>query len=302
MAGLPVTQSTTTGAAGTAADVHALFRGFSVELSAGDKALDSAAAHLEPAADVYVNWLPDNNHHRSVAAAAKLRNAGLNPVPHIAARYLTGQTQLADFLARLAGEAGVRRVLTIGGDTETAAGPFDSSLRMLETGLFQKYGVTEIGIAGYPEGNPRISGAALDAALVGKLDYARRESLSPYVVTQFCFEAAPIVAWIQKLRGLGYDVPVRVGLAGPAGLATLMKFALRCGIGNSIKALSLRGPAIARLLTEAGPERVIDGLAASAAATPNLGIAGLHFFAFGGFVRTADWARAAARDSAQARR
>jgi len=296
-----VTQSTTTGAAGPAAHVQSLLRGFSVELSAGDRAIDVAAAHLEPGADVYVNWLPDNNHHRSVAAAAKLRKAGLNPVPHVAARYLTGPTQLADFLARLAGEAGVRRVLTIGGDRDTAAGPYDSSLKMLETGLIQKHGIREVGIAGYPEGNPRISGASLDAALVAKLDYVRRESLSAYVVTQFCFEAAPIVAWLQKLRGLGHDVPVRVGLAGPAGLATLMKFALRCGIGNSIKALSLRGPAIARLLTEAGPERVIDGLAAAVAETPKLGIAGLHFFAFGGFLRTADWARAA-RDGAPVRR
>jgi methylenetetrahydrofolate reductase (NADPH) len=112
------------------------------------------------------------------------------------------------------------------------------------------------------------------------------------VITQFCFEAAPIVSWVQNFRARRADVPVRIGLAGPAGLATLMKFALRCGIGNSIKALSLRGPAIARLLTEAGPDRVIRDLAHSATGRPELAIAGLHFFPFGGFARTAEWAQA----------
>lgn len=288
-------RSTTTDPAVGPTRLAALLRGFSIEASSGDKAIEAAAAHLEPGADVYVNWLPDDNHHRAVAAAAKLRRVGLNPIPHVAARYLTGITQLADFLARLAGEAGVHQVLTIAGDCERPIGPFDSSLQMLETGLFEKYGIGRVGIAGYPEGNPRIAGATLDAALLAKLDRAKHAGLSPYIVTQFCFEAAPIVAWVRRIRALGVGVPVRIGLAGPAGLATLMKFALRCGVGNSIRSLSLRGPAIARLLTESGPERVIRDLAA--AEDPALGVAGLHFFSFGGFTRTADWARAARHDA-----
>jgi methylenetetrahydrofolate reductase (NADPH) len=291
MPGRPLTQPTMTGAAGDQAKVAALMHRFSIEASSGDKALDGAAAHLEPGTDVYVNWLPTDHHHRSVAAAVQLRRAGLNPVPHVAARYLTGVTQLGDFLARLAGEAGVRQALLIGGDRDAVAGPFESSYDLLASDLFQKHGITTLGIAGYPEGNPRISSAALDAALRAKADYAKRNGLSAYVVTQFCFEAAPILAWVARMRAAGIDLPIRIGLAGPAGLATLMKFALRCGVGNSIKALSLRGPAIARLLTEAGPDRVIGDLAA--AHDPALGIAGLHFFCFGGLTRTADWARAA---------
>src|SRR5215469_7431942 len=81
------------------AQLKALLAGFSIEASSGDAAIDAAASHLAPGADVYVNWLPGDNHHRSVAACATLRRAGLNPVPHVAARYLTGLTQLHDFLA-----------------------------------------------------------------------------------------------------------------------------------------------------------------------------------------------------------
>jgi methylenetetrahydrofolate reductase (NADPH) len=276
---------------------QALLHGFSIEASSGEVAIEAAASHLAPGSDVYLNWLPGDHHHRAVAAAASLRRGGLNPVPHVAARYLTGLTQLQDFLARLAGEAGVMQALVIGGDRERPVGPFETSLQLLETGLFEKHGITRVGIAGYPEGNPRISTQMLATALRAKLDRAAQAGLAPYIVTQFCFEAQPIVAWARALRDGGVTAPIRVGLAGPAGLATLMKFALRCGVGNSIRALSLRGPAIARLLTESGPERVIDELAHAAAADPALGFAGLHFFSFGGFTRTADWARTAQRDA-----
>ena len=284
---------TTTHANATLPQLQALLRGFSIEASSGDAAIEAAASHLAPGSDVYVNWLPGDHHHRSVAAAAALRKAGLNPVPHVAARYLASLTQLQDFLARLSGEAGVEQALAIGGDREQPVGPFESSLQVLESGLFEKYRIARVGIAGYPEGNPRISTQALANALQAKLDRAARAGLQPYIVTQFCFEAQPIVAWAQALRRQGVTAPIKVGLAGPAGLATLMKFALRCGVGNSIRALSLRGPAIARLLTESGPERVIEDLARAAAADPALGFAGVHFFSFGGFIRTAAWARAA---------
>ncbi len=279
-------------AAGHRAQLKSLLAGFSIEASSGDAAIEAAASHLAPGSDVYVNWLPGDNHHRSVAAAATLRRHGLNPVPHVAARYLTGLTQLQDFLARLAGEAGVRQVLTIAGDRDRPYGPFESSLQVLETGLLEKYGIAKVGIAGYPEGNPRISTQALATAMAAKLARASEGGLAPYIVTQFCFEAQPIIDWTRRLRAEGVAAPIHVGLAGPAGLATLMKFALRCGVGNSIRALSLRGPAIARLLTEAGPERVIEDLARAAASEPALGFAGVHFFSFGGVVRTADWARA----------
>lgn len=271
---------------------RALLDGFSLEVSSRDhKALDRAREALPPGTEVYVNWIPGDTHHRSVAAAAILRAAGLVPVPHIGARYLASYTQLADFLARLAGEAGVNRCLIIGGDIDRPVGPYDSSLKILETGLFAKYGIGRIGVAGYPEGHPRIAPEAVAAALDGKLARAREQGLALQIVTQFCFESAPILIWLRALRARGVAVPVRIGLAGPASVTTLMKYALRCGVGNSVRALTLRGPAIARILSESAPDAVVRELAAAQDHDPALGIAGLHLFSFGGLPRTADWAR-----------
>lgn len=269
-----------------------LLRGFSLEVSARDtRAIDTAADLLPAGTEVYLNWIPGDTHHRTIAAAAKLRQAGLAPVPHIAARFLAGFTQLADFLARLAGEAEVRQALSIGGDRDKPVGSFDSSEQVLATGLFAKYGFQKIGLAGYPEGNTRIAPTVLTSALNAKLALVREQGMTPYIVTQFCFEARPILAWLQSLRAGGNNTPVRVGLAGPASITTLMKYGLRCGVGNSVRALALRGPAIAHMLNETGPDTIVRELVTAAALEPALGIAGIHIFSFGGLPRTAEWAQ-----------
>jgi methylenetetrahydrofolate reductase (NADPH) len=183
----------------------------------------------------------------------------------------------------------VRQALIIGGDRDRPVGTFEASLQLLDTGLFAKYGFTRLGFAAYPEGNPKIAPDIVDQALRAKLARARADGIDSYLVSQFCFEAEPILDLLRRLRAAGIDAPLRVGLAGPASLTTLMKFALRCGVGNSVRALALRGASIARLLTEADPGPVVDGLAA--AADLGLGIDGIHIFAFGGVVRAADWVR-----------
>lgn len=290
---MPATRPFSVIQTGPRADHCSLLRGFSLEVSPRDTgAIDQAADLLPAGAEVYLNWIPGDTHHRTIAAAARLRQAGLAPVPHVAARFLSGFTQLADFVARLAGEAGVRQVLTVGGDRNRPAGAFDSSEQVLATGLFARHGFQRVGIAGYPEGNPRIAPAAIQAALAVKLGHLRQQGIAPYIVTQFCFEAKPILAWLQALRASGTEVPVRVGLAGPASITTLVKFGLRCGVGNSVRALALRGPAIAHLLNEAGPDAIVRELAAASASDPSLGIAGIHLFSFGGLQRTAEWAQA----------
>jgi methylenetetrahydrofolate reductase (NADPH) len=275
-------------AAALASGPAALLRGFSIEVAPRDaRGIAAAAEHLAPGSDVYLPWIAGETHHRTVAAARTLRDAGLSPVPHVAARHLASFTQLADFLARLSGEADVRQALVIGGDRDRPVGTFESSLQLLETGLFARYGFTRLGFACYPEGNPKIAPDVVDQALRAKLARARADGIDSYLVSQFCFEAAPILDLLRRLRAAGIAAPLRVGLAGPASLTTLMKFALRCGVGNSVRALALRGASIARLLTEADPGPVVEGLAAD----PRLGIDGIHIFAFGGVGRAADWVR-----------
>src|SRR4030095_9381302 len=99
------------------------------------------------------------------------------------------------------------------------------------------------------------------------------------IVTQFCFESGPILSWIGELQTRGIDLPVTIGLAGPATLATLTKFGLRCGIGNSMRALRGQIGRFGRLLTHTGPDDVVRGLVAAppAATAP---IAGFYPFPF----------------------
>jgi methylenetetrahydrofolate reductase (NADPH) len=227
-----------------------------------------------------------------VAAATKLRRAGLLPVPHIAARIIESVAQLEQLAARFAGDAGVDRVLIVGGDREKPAGPYDSSLAVMRSGALQRVGIIRTAIGGFPEGNPNIPDALLAVALTAKLDFARSTGLQLSIVTQFCFEAEPIVKWIRSLRAGGIDAPVCVGLAGPAGIIALTRYAIRCGIGNSLRVLTEK-PSFAKLLIEKGPEQIIRELAANdedanGSALP-LEISRLHFFVFGGFNKTVDW-------------
>jgi methylenetetrahydrofolate reductase (NADPH) len=268
----------------------------SIEVHPGDSnALDAARERLSLGTEVFLTWIPGANPIELVAAATRLRRAGLLPVPHIGARHLESSAQLDQLASRLAGEAGVDRILVIGGDRARPAGPYDSSLAVMQTGVFQKRGITRIAIAGFPEGNPNINDVALHEALRAKLDFARTTGLHASIVTQFCFTAQPIVAWLQRIRGQGIDSPVRVGLAGPASVTTLLRYAVRCGIGNSLHLLT-EHPSFAKLLTENGPAPIIQDIATYAGAGENgnlpLGIGGLHFFVFGGFVKTVDWINA----------
>src|SRR6266852_2036049 len=265
-------------------NIQALLAGASLELSSRDRAeIDACADLLEPGTAVTISMPPRQTYHGNVALATRLKRAGFRPVPHVAARRIASRDALDEYLARAAGEANVDSALVIGGDSDRASGPFESSLGLLETGLFQRHGIVRVGVAGYPEGHPRIAASALDAALVAKKGLARSAGIDLQVVTQFCFESEPVLVWAAKMKGHG--LPVRVGLSGPARLP---RFAALCGIGNSVRALKARPQAITRLLVEAGPEAVVRDIARSGGAP----IAGVHFFCFGGLMRTARWLRA----------
>lgn len=272
-----------------------MLRGYSIEVNPGQsKVLDGAVERLDRGTEVFLTWIPGANPMDAVAPAAKLRRAGLIPVPHVGARHLESARQLEDFAGRLAGEAGVDRVLIVGGDRAKPAGPYDSSLAVMRTGIFQKAAIRRMAVAGFPEGNPNISETVLDEALTAKLKFAHNGGLQLSLVTQFCFKAEPIVEWVRHIRNRGVDIPVRVGLAGPAGLITLARYAVRCGIGNSMHVLT-EHPSFAKLLIEKGPEPIIRELATSLHSedgAKTLGIAGLHFYVFGGFNKTLDWINA----------
>ncbi len=268
-----------------------LVRTCSIELGPRDETLgDGLRALFDPGTEVFVNHPASVTYHDIVAACARLRRAGFRPVPHIAARRLASFTQANDFLQRARGEADVDRVLVIGGD-DAPVGPFRGAFDLLATGVVERQHIGHVIFAGYPDGHPAIDAHTLETALQAKLALARQSGLGVSLVTQFGFDAAPILRWIGALRAQGIDCPVRVGIAGPASVATLAKYAMRCGIGASLRALARGHTAFARILMEAEPDELIAALAAGETTATRFD--GLHLFTFGGVRRTAAWINAA---------
>ena len=280
----------------TLASIARTMSGYSIEVNPSElKVVDAALARLHPGTEVFLTWIPGADPMDLIEPAARLRVAGLVPVPHIGARHIQSATQLMQLAARFVGDAGVDRVLIVGGDRTTPAGPYDCSLAVMQTEIFQRSGIVRMAVAGFPEGNPGISEIALNEALRSKLLFARSAGLELSIVTQFCFEAEPILEWLRRIRVRGIDLPIRVGFAGPAGLITLARYAVRCGIGNSLRVLTEK-PLCAKLLVEKGPEPIVRGVVSAAdrtnATAMPFDIAGLHFFVFGGFNKTVDWINA----------
>jgi methylenetetrahydrofolate reductase (NADPH) len=270
-----------------------LFRGLSIETAPGIAAKTASyGAHLAPETPVYITMLPGADLGEIVQTAARLRGEGLVPVPHIAARSLASHAQLDDYLRRLAGEAAVDQVLVIGGGVSTPAGPFDRIMQVLETGLLQKHGIKTIGVAGHPEGSKDIPADEIARAVAEKNAYAKATGTAMYIATQFCFDAEAIIAWDRSLRRAGNELPIHLGLAGPAKLKSLIHYAAMCGVGPSIRFLTRQAMNIAKLASVSVPDKLLVELADYRAKEADCGLAQLHLFAFGGLERSARWVKA----------
>jgi len=246
---------------------------------------------LAPGTSVYVTAVPTGAGEETVKAAIALRNAGLEPVVHAAARRLKSAEALRDMLKRLTGEAGVRRLLVIGGDTD-AAGPYVDALALIQKGDLRARGIEEIGIGAYPEGHPRISSERLEASMDEKIASATAQGLRVHIVSQFAFSGEHIIDWFKRLRSSGIKHPVGIGLAGPTSVPALIRYAKRCGVAASLR--GLMSGAATGLVGNVGPDRIIDILRTS---QHELGDAHLHYFSFGGVVPTARYARDLAQAS-----
>jgi methylenetetrahydrofolate reductase (NADPH) len=269
--------------------------GFSAETTPGAAAkIADYRAHLRPGTTVYITFLPGSDFADTVHVAARLAREGFEPVPHIAARSIPDRTYLDRQLARLTQEAGVTQVLAIGGGVSQPVGEFADTMQMLATGLFDHHGIRRIGLAGHPEGSPDISDAAIRAALTWKNEFARRSDAECYLVTQFCFQAAPVIAWARRIQTQGNRLPVYVGLPGLASIKALIGHAKACGVGPSMRMLTRQARNLATLLRVSAPDRQVIELAALAAADPACGIAGVHLYPLGGLTKTARWGRAVA--------
>jgi methylenetetrahydrofolate reductase (NADPH) len=277
-------------ASAASSDLASLLASASVEVSSRGHQVQELRDNFAAGTEVTITFLPGDNYRHNVETAVALRRAGFNPVPHIAAREIASREALDDFLLRARVEADVGRVLLIAGDVLAAKGPFKSSRDVAASGLLAARGIARVSIAGHPEGHPYLDDASTFKQLQAWRDWGRETDIDVDIVTQFCFESAPILKLLGELVVRGIDLPVIVGLAGPATPATLTKFALRCGIGNSMRALRGQIGRFGRLLTDTGPDDVLRGLqAAPQAATAS--IAGFHLFPFGGLRKASRWSR-----------
>ncbi len=268
--------------------------GFSIEVMPRTAAkIEDFRALLPAGTRVYIAHIDGTPIEDMVATAKRLTAEGFRVMPHFPARIVPDRATLADWIARYRGEAGIDQALVIAGGVDTPRGAFDSSRALLETGLFEKAGFRRIHVAGHPEGNRDIDpdGGHRNelAALAWKQAWAAERGIEMAVVTQFCFEARPVIAWCDLLRSEGIRLPVHIGVAGPAKLQTLIRFALTCGVGPSLRVLQRRAADVTRLVMPFTPEDILLDLARHKLAHPEFPVERVHFFPLGGIRQTAEF-------------
>jgi len=264
-----------------------LAREASIEINAPEiKHLAASRSILPAGKRMYVSHLPKQSWEETIAATREVGVAGFVPIPHVPVRLLSS----AETADRVIGALAVytNEVLLIAGDYAQPSGPYASTLDLMRTGLLQHHGLTGVSFAGHPEGHPRV---ALDEIRRAELDKARwieEAGLASSLVTQFFFESAPFLEWTNTLRDAGVRSKIVAGVAGPASIAKLVRFAVRCGVGRSLRALSSRPNVMTQLLNEHGPETLLAELA-QARLEGGVSFDAIHVFGFGGFLRTCEW-------------
>jgi methylenetetrahydrofolate reductase (NADPH) len=249
------------------------------------------AALLPKDTCIYVPSLPGLPLARTLEAVATIRAAGLDPVPHVSARRISNQDDFRSFLKEAVSKYGVHRVLLLGGDEPKPKGPFADSLQILESGLLVDSGIREIGVAGYPEGHPRIPAADLVTAFKTKQKLTAEQGLGLYVVTQFAFAPSRVVEYCAQLARSAPEVSIYVGVAGPTDPVALARYAQRCGVSASLRALRNLGSGIAQLVTHSDPMEQLVNLARYSLQREPSNVVGVHIYSFGGAMRTASWIR-----------
>ena len=279
------------GAASKASLIAAeLVSGGSLEIGAHRPQDARAIAALLPGGTpVYVNHLPRHRLLDTIPTLIAVRDAGLEPVPHIAARRIRDRNELKTFLRRATDEADVRKALILGGDEPEAAGPYTDGAALLKEDFLSGCGLREIGLPGYPEGHPRIPAAALERAFAEKLMLAAGHGMGSYVVTQFSFAPSRVVEYCARMARLAPGVSIYVGLAGPTNPLALLKFAQRCGVSASLRALGTQGMNAVRLVTHTDPADQLTAVARYCAAHAGCNVVGVHLFTFGGVEAAAQW-------------
>ncbi len=275
--------------------VEAFLQDYSIEVMPRTaEKIDSFRDLLPDGTRVYIAHIEGTPIEDMVATAKRLATDGFAVMPHFPARIIKDAKTLEDWIARYQGEAGVDQALLLAGGVDKPHGDFHSSMQLLEDGAFDRAGFKRLHVAGHPEGNrdidPNGGMKNVEDALVWKQKFSETTDAQLALATQFAFEAAPIIKWADDLKAAGITLPIHIGIAGPAKLQTLIKFAIACGVGPSLKVLQKRARDVTKLLLPFEPTDVITALAAHKAAHPDFNITNVHFFPLGGIKTNANWA------------
>ena len=243
---------------------------------------------------VYIAHIEGTPIEEMVETAKRISNEGFDVMPHFPARIIKDQDVLADWIARYQGEADIKQALLLAGGVDKPYGDYHCSMDLLDTGLFDKAGFTNLHVAGHPEGNMDIdtdgSTTNVDSAIGWKQEFSKRTDAKMAMATQFCFESGPVIEWADRMVEMGIDIPVHIGVAGPAKLQTMIKFSIACGVGASLRVLKRRAKDVTKLLMPFKPDEFLSELAEHKASNPNFLITNVHFFPLGGIKTNATWA------------
>ena len=274
--------------------INDFISGYSIEVIPRSAAkIESFASVLPKNTRVYIAHIQNEEIEAMIATAKKLHDEGFTVMPHIPARMIKNKAMLNDWISMYHNEAGVDEALLLAGGPTKPIGSLDSSIQLIESGLFDKAGFKRLHIAGHPEGckdiDPDGGIKNVSEALSWKQEYSNRTDASMAIATQFCFEADVVKQWADNIKKDGIDIPIHIGIAGPAKLQTLLKFSIECGIGASMKVLTKRAKDLTKLLLPYEPTKILQDLSEYKSKDPQLNIEKVHFFPIGGIKKTVDW-------------
>jgi methylenetetrahydrofolate reductase (NADPH) len=267
----------------------------SLEMTVHDVAqLRAAKELLGDKRRIYVSHLPGQSWEETVATCTAVHALGATPIPHVPVRRARSHEELQRFLGNCVTHAGVREILLIAGDYPQSVGPYATTMEVLSTGILAQHGIERLSVAGHPEGHPVVSSDELRRAEREKIEFALSKHMPLTFLTQLFFAAQPFIEWRSRLPipvEAGDRIRVVAGLAGPAKLTTLLRYAAICGVGPSMRALGTRPTSIGKMFTVRGPESIVHTLAATYASQS----VGIHLYSFGGLTRTCAWLAAVAQ-------
>ena len=239
------------------------------------------ARGLPQPARVAVTCSPKHGPDGGLAMAVRLRQLGHALTVHVAARMVRDRDHLDRLLAGMA-DAGIEDLFLIGGDVEEPVGEYSTAQQLLDLLADHPRRPELIGVAGYPEGHPKISDEELEAALRAK------SRLADYVVTQMCFDAEALRRWIEREREQGMDLPVVIGMPGKVTRRKLLRMSARIGVGPSLDFLRKQKGLRALLSRRSTADRLLDGVAPMLD-DAGLAVAGFQYFTFNELCQTWQW-------------